>query len=316
MTAEANLQNETTAEKKKRLTAEKKEKEAATKKAAELEKKKQKQKEIEEKEVEEKAYLDAKAAFEQATRLKEKRVEKERAAKEKRQRSKKTTLKDLTEDYNLKKINGLFVPGYFHRTKRYADNAEEKVDVYHAHNFLFGMEIFEEQGSCSAKFTYVGPNRRYTMRNVKLGKREARPAHNNWKIFNSAVRMFKTEGEHNAKIKDPKIIRDVLTSQGGKANFKVRFVQDKAFTQEEVKKKVYAKDPVRLRNLNYRIKKDQAKLGIKPTLRDKGEALLLISDLRKEVKDKKANHVIDYLQKEVSKYEEIEKKQKAEAKKD
>lgn len=277
MTAE-----ETAAEKKKRLTAEKKVKDAAAKEAAELEKKKQKQED-----------------------------DKKKADKKKQKQS----LKDLAEDYNLKKMNGLWVPGYFHRTKRYADNAEEKVDVYHANNFLLGMEIFEEQGSCSAKFTYIGPNRRYTLNNVKVGKREARPANNNWKIFSVPVRMV-GRTEHNSKVKDPKIIRDSLTSQGGKANFKIRFVQDKEFTKEEAKKKVFAKDPVRLRNLNPRIKKDQAKLGIKPTLKNKAEALFLIKALRVEVKDKSADHVIDYLQTEVRKYETIEKKLETEAKKD
>ena len=99
-------------------------------------------------------------------------------------------------------------------------------------------------------------------------------------------------------------------------NFRIRFVQDKEFTVKDAKKKVFAKDPVRLKNISYRMKKDQAKLNIKPVLRNKEEALLLIEDLKHEVKDKKADHVISYLQKEVKKYIEIEDKEKSEAKKD
>ena len=153
------------------------------------------------------------------------------------------------------------------------------------------------------------------MHNVQLAIREARPTQNNWKTFSAPVRMFKGK-EHNCKIKDPKILRDVLFSQGGKANFRIRFVQDKEFTKEEVKKKVFHKDPVRLKNLNYRIKTDQAKLGVKPVSRDKGEALLLLKDLQTEVKDKKSDHVIKFLTEEISKYSKIEAKEKEEAKKD
>lgn len=269
MSAEENLQNETAAEKKKRLAAEKK---------AELEKQKQ----------------------DEANKAKKKPK----------------SLKDLKEDYGLKKINGLFVPAYFHRKERYAENAEETIDVYHAKNFLFGMEIFAEQGSASAKITYIGPNRRYSLHNVKLGMREARPSHNNWKTHPSRLLLFKSEGEHNSKVKDPKVIRDLLTSQGGKKNFKIRFVLDKEFTQEEVKKKVFATDPVRLKNLNYRVKLDHTKLGIKPIVRDKKEAQLLLKDIKAQVKDKKIDHVIKYLQKEVKKYLAIEAEQKKEAKKD
>lgn len=287
-----------TAEERLQMAAEKQQKEAeaaAAKEAAKLEKQKQNDEKKAKKEAEKKAKEEEKAS---------------KAAEKKKQ-----SLVDLADDYNLKLMNGVWVPGYFHRKARYGDNAESKVDMYHAENFLFGMEIFTEQGSCSAKFTYIGPNRRYTMKNVRIAKREARPTHNNWKTFAAPVRMARGT-EHLAKIKDAKIIRDVLTTQGGKANFKVRFVQDKEFSIEYVKKKVFHKDPTRLKNLNYRIKKDQAKLGIKPVLRNKDEALLLLKDIKNEVKDKKADHVIKYLQEEVSKYTAIELKQKKEAAKD
>lgn len=287
----------TTAEERLQIAEEKQNKEAkaAAKEAAKLEKQKQ----------------DEAKKAEKAAAKKAKEEEKAKKEAEKQKQS----LKDLVDDYDLEEINGVWVPGYFHRKGRYADTAELKVDVYHAENFLFGMEIFTEQGSCSAKFTYVGPNRRYTMKNVRIAKREARPTQNNWKTFAAPVRMLRGT-EHSAKIKDAKIIRDVLTTQGGKANFKVRFVQDKEFTQEEVKKKVFHKDPTRLRNLNYRIKKDQAKLGVKPVLRNKDEALLLLKDIKKEVKDKRADHVIKFLQEEISKYTAIELKRKKEAVKD
>lgn len=290
MTAEASLQTETSTEKKKRLAVEKKAKEAAAKEAAELEKKKQKQEE----EAIKKAAQEAKA----------------------KEKAKDKPLKDLTEDYELKQIDGLWVPCYFHTKKRYEEGTtEQSVDIYHADNFLLGMEIFTDQGSCSAKITYIGPNRRYTLNLVLIGRREARPTHNNWKIFTNPIRMFKGT-EHTAKMKDPKVIRDCLMTQGGKKNFKIRFVQDKEWTQKEVKKKVFAKDPVRLRNLNYRVKLDHTKMGIKPVLRNKEEALLLLKDLKVEQKDKKGNHVVKFLQEEIRKYEVIEAKAKAEAKKD
>lgn len=288
----------TTAEERLQIAEEKQKKEAeaaAAKEAAKLEKQKQDEAKKAKKEAEKKA------------------KEEEKARKE--AEKKKQTLKDLVDDYDLEEVDGVWVPGYFLRRARYADNAEQKVDIYHAENFLFGKEIFAEQGSCSAKFTYVGPNRRYTMNNVRIAKREARPTQNNWKTFVAPVRMLRGT-EHSAKIKDVKIIRDVLTTQGGKANFKVRFVQDKEFTQEEVKKKVFHKDPTRLKNLNYRIKKDHAKLGVKPVLRGKDEALLLLKDIKLEVKDKRADHVIKFLKDEISKYTAAELKQKKEAAKD
>lgn len=286
MSAEGSLQTETAADKRIRLAAEKKQKkeeEAAAKAAA-------KQKQEEEKKAKE--------------------------AEEKAKKDKPKTLKELTEDYGLKEIDKLLVPAYFHRKKRYMENAEEKVDLYHAKNFLYGLEVFEEQGSCSAKITYIGPNRKYTLNNVLLAKREARPTHNNWKPFLARIVLFKAEGEHSCKIKDPRVTRDLLTTQGGKVNFKIRFVQDKEFTPEEVKKKVFHGDPVRLRNLNYRVKLDHAKMGIKPVLQNKDEALLLLKDIKAKVKDKSANHVIKFLQEEISKYTAIQKKKQEEAKKD
>lgn len=293
MNAEANLQTETAAQKKDRLAAEKK----ANKEADKLAKKEAKEaKELE------KQKQDA-----------EKKAAKEAAELEKKK--KKETLADLVEDYNLKKMNGVFVPGFFHRKKRYADNAEFQVELFHAKSFLLGTGVFAEQGSCSAKLTYIGPNRRFGLKTVMIARRELRPKHGNWKLFQSPVRLFKGE-EHNSKVKDAKIIRDFLTSQGGKKNFKIRFVVDKDFIQKEAKKKVFVKDPVRYRNMKYRMKRDQAKLGVKPVLRNKSEALLLIEDLKKESKSKAIDHVISFLLKEVKQYEIKEAKQKEEQKKD
>lgn len=226
------------------------------------------------------------------------------------------TLKELAKEYDLKKKNGLYIPEYFTQKERYPDPIQEKVAVFQAENFLMGMDMFSEQGSCSVKLTYVGPNPRYTLRNVQIAKRALVPARNNWKVWSSQIFMWKgREAMH--KIKDPKLIRDTLISRGGKANFKVRFVQDKDFQVEEVKKKVYGKDLSRMMNMHYRIKKDQAKLGIKPVLRDKGEARLLLLDLGKEMKGKaKPKDVLNYLKSEIQRFETIEKKQAEQVKKD
>lgn len=316
----ANEQTETAAAKRKRLAEEKKQKEEAEKVAlAEAKRLKGEKEELEKAEkvaIEEakKAEAAIKKAEAEAAKAEADALKKAEAEKAKTEANASRTLAQLAEDYNLKRIKGLWIPALFHQSKGFSDLGEEQVEAYHARNFLFGMEIFAEQGSVSGKITYVGPNRRYTLHNVQIAIREARPTQNNWKTFNAPVRMFKRT-EHKSKLKDPKVLRDLLFSKGGQANFSIRFVQDKEFTQEEVKKKVFAKDPVRLKNLNYRIKKDQATLGIKPVLRNKEEALLLLSDMR-AVKDNKSSHVIKFLQDEISKYSEAEVKEKAESKKD
>lgn len=235
---------------------------------------------------------------------------------EKQKEKKPMTLKEFAKEYELKKKNGVYIPEYFTRKERYPDPTEEKVAIFQAQNFFLGIDIFTEQGSCSAKITYVGPNPRYTLRGVLIGKRTLAPAKSNWKVWSSQIFMWKRrEAQH--KIKDPKFIRDALTSRGGKANFKIRFVQDKDFQVEEVKKKVFAKDPNRLMRLPYRIKKDQAKLGVKPVFQDKDEAKLLLSDLGKEMKASKLNKdILEYVKGEIQRFEKFEKKMAAQAKKD
>ncbi len=290
MSAEENLQKKEAEEKeRKKQLLDKKQKEEAAKAA--------------------KAEKEAKEAEEKAAK------EKEKAEKEAAKKKKKTTLKDLVKEYGLEKVkDNIFIPSYFTEEQRFADQTELRVEEYHARNFLLGLEIFAEQGSCSAKITYIGPNRRYSLRNVTLGMRQPHPKQNNWKLFKAPVRLLKGE-EHNSKIKDSKIIRDLLTSLGGKKNFEIRFVRDKEFTRKEAKKQVYAKDPVRLQNLNYRIKKDQALLGVKPVLRDKREANLLLNDLA-SAKGRDIKHVIEYLSSEIKRFEAIETKLKEEEKKD
>lgn len=195
------------------------------------------------------------------------------------------------------------------------DPATLAIQRLDAEHWLLGTGPYHESGkSFSAKMTYVGP-RSFMSRQIILAKRSISPQKGNWKPFVGSARLRKDQ-EYGGNIKDPQFIFEALTSQGGKKNYKLRFVEDAPLAVEKEKERFLTSDRARILALPYRVRKDQVKLGLKPPL-NPGEAAIILSELSKEGVPEGINEedLSKWLKKEIKEEARIQKQQNKQSKK-
>lgn len=190
------------------------------------------------------------------------------------------------------------------------DEATLEIQKLEAHHWFMGTGPFEKtRKSFSARITYNGI-RRFLSRQVILGKRSIAPNKGNWKIFVAPVRFWQGQ-EFQGNVKDVQFLLETLTTEGGKKNLSVRFVEDGPLEKKEEKKRFLARDKSRILNVKYQIRKDQIKLGLKTPL-NPGEAAQILSELSEEGLPKDAKHITEYLEGLIAEEARLVKEQKKE----
>jgi hypothetical protein len=198
------------------------------------------------------------------------------------------------------------VPIYF-TDPAFDDEGTLAIQKLEAHHWFLGTGPFEKEGkSFSAKVTYVGP-RKFMSRQIVLGKRSINPNKGNWKTFVGSARI-RQNIEYHGNIKDTQFVLNALNTQGGLANYKIRFVEDDPLAVKEEKSRFLTRDKSRVLRLPYRLRKDQIKMGVKVPL-NPGEAAQILKELSEEGLPKSSKGITEYLNSVIEEEKRLKKKQ-------
>jgi hypothetical protein len=219
------------------------------------------------------------------------KAEKEAAKQAEKERKAEAKKKKAERREGITKLDYDAIPDYF--VKPAEDPETRSVQQLQAIHWFAGTGSYQKGGkSFSAKITYLGP-RRFMSREIKLGKRSIVPNAGNWKIFVGSARLRRGE-EFGGDVKDAQYIHDLLTTPGGKKNFKVRFVEDEPLQVKKEKKRFLSQDVGRILALPYHMRKSRILQGLKIPLRP-GEAAQILQEISKEGLPKSSKDIAKYL---------------------